>query len=178
MAQPGKPDVKLVQKAVQGNRKAFKELFDRHFQAVYNYALMLAGDPALAEDITQETFIRAHKNLHRLGPPWNFHAWVFRLARNYFIDQIRKERDLYPLEEDVQVISPRPSPEREQISKDAADRVHSTLGRLPVRQGGSDSGVQARRARSGLLLPREATRLYCDPAAQGAGSCQSLLLRQ
>lgn len=134
MAQPGKPGPKLVQKAAQGNRKAFRELFNYHFQAVYNYALALAGDPALAEDITQETFIRAHKNLHRLGPPWNFHAWVFRLARNYFIDQIRKDRNLLPLEEDFQVISPRPGPEREKISQDTADRVHSTLGMLPVRQ--------------------------------------------
>ena len=133
MAQPGKPGPKLVQKAAQGNRKAFKELFNHYFQAVYNYALTLAGDPALAEDITQETFIRAHKNLHRLGPPWNFHAWIFRMARNYFIDQIRKERDLYQLEDDAQVISHRPGPEREQIARDAADRVHRTLGRLTVR---------------------------------------------
>ena len=134
MAQPGNQDPKLVQKAAQGNRKAFRELFNRYFQAVYNYALTLACDPALAEDITQETFIRAHKNLHRLGPPWNFHAWVFCLARNYFIDQIRKDRDLLPLKEDFQVISPRPGPEREKIAQDAAERVHSTLGLLPVRQ--------------------------------------------
>jgi RNA polymerase sigma-70 factor (ECF subfamily) len=134
MAQPGKPVPKLVQKAAQGNRKAFRELFDRYFQAVYNYSLTLTGDPAQAEDITQETFIRAHKNLHRLGPPWNFHAWVFRLARNYFIDQFRKDRDLYPLEEDVQVISDRPGPEREKITRDTADSVHSTLSKLSVRQ--------------------------------------------
>lgn len=134
MAQPGTSDPKLVQKAAQGNRKAFRELFNRYFQAVYNFALTLASDPALAEDITQETFIRAHKNLHRLGPPWNFHAWVFRLARNYFIDQIRKDKNLLPLEEDAQVISPSPGPEREKMTQDAATRVHSTLGKLSVRQ--------------------------------------------
>ncbi len=134
MAHPDKQDPKLVQQAAQGNRKAFKALFDLNFQAVYNFALTLSGDPALAEDITQETFIRAHHNLHRLGPPWNFHAWVFRLARNYFIDQIRKDRDLFPLEEDIQVISPKPGPEGEKITRDTADSVHGTLGRLPVRQ--------------------------------------------
>ncbi len=134
MAQPGKHDPKLVQKAAQGNRKAFKELFDLNFQAVYNFALTLSGDPALAEDITQETFIRAHHNLHRLGPPWNFPAWVFRLARNYFIDQIRKDRDLFPLEEDIQVISLKPGPEREKISRDTVDSVHGTLAKLSVRQ--------------------------------------------
>lgn len=134
MAQAGNQDPKLVQKAAQGNQKAFRELFTRYFQAVYNFALTLSSDPAQAEDITQEAFIRAHKNLPSLGPPWNFHAWVFRLARNYFIDQIRKDRDLLPLKEDAQVISPGPGPERERISQDAADSVHSALEMLPVRQ--------------------------------------------
>jgi RNA polymerase sigma-70 factor (ECF subfamily) len=134
MAQPDRSEQKLVQKAVGGNRKAFKELFERYFQAVYNYALTLSHDPALAEDLTQEAFIRAHKNLHRLGPPWNFHAWIFRMTRNYFIDLVRKDRDLYQLEEEKQVISPGPGPEREAISQDAAEKVHSTLNRLPDKQ--------------------------------------------
>jgi len=134
MAQPGKSDPTLVQKAARGDRKAFRALFNRYFQAVYNFALTLACDPAQAEDITQEAFIRAHANIHRLGPPWNFRAWIFRLARNYFIDQIRKERDLDQLEDDAQVISPGPGPEREKISQDTAERVHSTLNRLPFRQ--------------------------------------------
>ena len=134
MAQPGSTDQKLVQSAVGGNRKAFRELFNRYFQALYNYALTLTRDPALAEDITQEAFIRAHTNLSKLGPPWNFHAWIFRLARNYFIDLIRKERDLEELEDERQVISAGPSPERETFSREVSDRVHSTLARLPERQ--------------------------------------------
>ena len=134
MAQPASSDQKLVQSAVRGNRKAFRELFDRYFQALYNYALTLTRDPALAEDITQETFIRAHNNLSKLGPPWNFHAWIFRLARNYFIDLIRKERDLEELEDERQVISTGPSPERETFSREVSDRVHSTLASLPDRQ--------------------------------------------
>lgn len=134
MAQPASSDQRLVQSAVRGNRKAFRELFDRYFQALYNYTLTLTRDPALAEDITQEAFIRAHTNLSKLGPPWNFHAWIFRLARNYFIDLVRKERDLEQLEDERQVISTGPSPEREAFSREVSDRVHSTLANLPDRQ--------------------------------------------
>ena len=54
MVQPSNPDLQLVQKAVNGNRKAFTTLFNRYFQSVYNFALMLSRDPALAEDLTQE----------------------------------------------------------------------------------------------------------------------------
>ena len=99
MTQPSNPDVRLVQKAAKGDRKAFTTLFYRYFQSVYNYALTLCRDPAMAEDLTQEAFIRAHTNLDRFGSPWNFRTWIFRLAHNYFIDLIRKEREVDSLEE-------------------------------------------------------------------------------
>ena len=130
MAQPSNPDLQLVQKAVNGNRKAFTSLFNRYFQSVYNFALMLSHDPALAEDLTQEAFIRAHANLERLGPPWNFRAWIFRLTRNYFIDLTRKDRDVDPLEEDTPLRSKGPGPEKETMSREAANRVQNTLNKL------------------------------------------------
>ena len=130
MAQPSNPDLQLVQKAVKGNRKAFTTLFNRYFQSVYNFALMLSCDPALAEDLTQEAFIRAHANLDRLGPPWNFRAWIFRLTRNYFIDLTRKDRNVDPLEEDTPVRSEGPGPEKETMSRETAYRVHNTLNTL------------------------------------------------
>jgi len=132
MAQPIKPDLQLVQKAVKGNRKAFTTLFDRHFQSVYNFALMLSSNPALAEDLTQEAFIRAHANLNRLGPPWNFRSWIFRLTRNYFIDLTRKDRDVDPLEEGIPVKSPGPGPEKETMLRETADRVQNTLNKLSI----------------------------------------------
>jgi len=130
MAQPSNPDLQLVQKAVNGNRKAFTTLFNRYFQSVYNFALMLSRDPALAEDLTQEAFIRAHANLDRLGPPWNFRAWIFRLTRNYFFDLTRKDRNVDPLEEDTPVRSEGPGPEKETMSREAAYRVQNTLNKL------------------------------------------------
>jgi len=130
MAQPSTPDLQLVQKAVNGNRKAFTSLFNRYFQSVYNFALMLSRDPALAEDLTQEAFIRAHANLDRLGPPWNFRAWIFRLTRNYFTDLTRKDRNIDPLEEDTPVRSTGPGPERETMSREAANQVQNTLNKL------------------------------------------------
>lgn len=132
MSQSTIPDVQLVQKAAKGDRKAFATLFDQYFQSVYNFALSLCRDPAMAEDLTQEAFIRAHANLDRFGPPWNFRTWVFRLTRNYFIDLTRKEREIEPLEEGHQVKSADPSPEKETMLREVADRVQSTLDRLRV----------------------------------------------
>ena len=133
MVQPINPEVQLVQKAVNGNRKAFTTLFNRYFHSVYNYALTLSHDPAMAEDLTQEAFIRAHANLARFGPPWNFRTWIFRLARNYFIDLIRKEHGVEPLEEGEHVISTSPGPEKETLNREVADRVQNTLNQLQVK---------------------------------------------
>ena len=130
MAQVNNPDVGLVQKAAKGNRRAFTTLFNRYFQSVYNYALMLCRDPSLAEDLTQEAFIRAHNNLDRFGPPWNFRTWIFRLTHNHFIDLTRKERDVDPLEEGDRVIAKDLGPELETQRSETADRVHNTLGGL------------------------------------------------
>lgn len=132
MTQPSNPDVRLVQKAAKGDRKAFTTLFYRYFQSVYNYALTLCRDPAMAEDLTQEAFIRAHTNLDRFGSPWNFRTWIFRLAHNYFIDLIRKEREVDSLEEGEHVISANPSPEKETLLRETADRVKNTLDQLSV----------------------------------------------
>lgn len=131
MVQRENPDLQLVQKAVKGNRKAFTSLFNRYFQAVYNYALTLSRDPAVAEDLTQEAFIRAHANLHKLGPPFNFRAWIFSLTRNYFIDTTRKEKGVEQLEEEFKVVSPNPGPEKEAMLTEGAERVHHTLNTLP-----------------------------------------------
>lgn len=132
MTQPSNPDLQLVQKAVKGDRRAFTTLFYRYFQSVYNYALMLCRDPAMAEDLTQEAFIRAHSNLARFSSPWNFRTWIFRLTHNYFIDLIRKEREVDPLEEGDHVISTSPGPEKEILMREVADRVQGALDQLRV----------------------------------------------
>jgi RNA polymerase sigma factor (sigma-70 family) len=130
MVSSNNQEIKLVQRAVRGNQKAFTTLFNKYFTSVYNFALMLSRDPAMAEDLTQEAFIRAHSKIRGLGPPWNFRAWIFRLTRNYFIDQTRKEREVDPLEEGEPVKSTGPGPEKETMSRETAGRVQGTLNKM------------------------------------------------
>lgn len=127
MTQEKKLNKELIQRTLLGDVEAFAELFREHFQPVYNYALSLCNDPASAEDLTQEAFIRAHANLERFGPPWNFRTWMFRLTRNYFIDLTRKERKVEPLEEGYNVLSTDPSPEKETLMNEVANKVQRTL---------------------------------------------------
>lgn len=78
-----KDDIKkLVLQAAQGNKAAFGALYEETGRTVYFSCLKLLGDPQLAEDITQETYLKALQKLGTLAQPENFPAWVNRIGIN------------------------------------------------------------------------------------------------
>lgn len=78
-----KDDIKkLVLQAAQGNKAAFDALYEETGRTVYFSCLKLLGDPQLAEDITQETYLTALQKLGTLAQPENFPAWVNRIGIN------------------------------------------------------------------------------------------------
>jgi RNA polymerase sigma-70 factor (ECF subfamily) len=123
-------EIDLVQRAARGDASAFTSLFERYFQSVYNYALSMCGDPAQAEDLTQEAFIRAHENLSKLGPPWHFRPWIFRMTRNLFIDLTRRSHPAEALDDSMPLPASGPSPESRAVIREVAERVRETLGEM------------------------------------------------
>jgi len=130
---PDEIEVQLIQRAARGDRQAFTSLFELYFQSVYNYALSLSNDPATAEDLTQEAFIKAHTHLPSFKPPWNFRSWIFRMTRNLFLDLIRSRHDMDSFDDVSPVPAPGPSPESRVMAGEGARRVRRALERLSVR---------------------------------------------
>lgn len=125
-------DILLIQRAARGDIDAFETLFQTHFQAVYDYTLHLSGDPALAEDLTQETFLRAHRSLSRFGPPWKIRPWLFQITRNLIRDDSRRGRDLLDVDEtDISLRDPQPGPEQTLLSTERSVRIRTALRGLP-----------------------------------------------
>jgi RNA polymerase sigma-70 factor (ECF subfamily) len=91
------PDEKLVRRAQKGDKAAFAELFTRYEGRIFGYIYRMVGDRAWAEDIAQEAFIQAHQYLNRLGPPYDFKSWVYRIAGNLALDGLRRYRHQVPL---------------------------------------------------------------------------------
>ncbi len=82
-------DAAAVALARDGDSDAFRALVERHSRAVYRLAYRMTGSPQDAEDVVQETFLRAYRQLARFESRANFGTWVHRIAVNCSIDLIR-----------------------------------------------------------------------------------------
>ena len=101
-----KDDIKkLVLQAAQGNKAAFGALYEETGRTVYFSCLKLLGDPQLAEDITQETYLTALQKLGTLAQPENFPAWVNRIGINlckmHFRNNAAPEENLEEIIEEI-----------------------------------------------------------------------------
>jgi RNA polymerase sigma-70 factor (ECF subfamily) len=84
------PDSLLVAKAKKGDWSAFEQLFWRYHEKVYTFVWHFLQSRELAEDVTQDTFIKAWESLHSLKSNDAFQAWLHQIARRLCLDALRK----------------------------------------------------------------------------------------
>jgi RNA polymerase sigma-70 factor (ECF subfamily) len=89
-----KTDTEVIQESLGGDTGAFAVLVERHLNAVYKFAYYYVRDAAEAEDIAQETFMRAWKHLKKFDREKNFKTWLFAIAKNAALDFIKKKKPL------------------------------------------------------------------------------------
>ncbi len=94
-------DARLVEKVVAGDGEAFRQLVERYQRPVYGLLLRMVRAPALAEDLAQETLIKAYRAIATFDRTRQFSSWLFKIAHNTAIDHLRKKRPpTVPLETD------------------------------------------------------------------------------
>lgn len=124
-------DAILIRRCQKGDQRAFRLLYERYAPQVYGFLLGYLRDPDLAEDMTQETFVRVWQALPRYREQGQFRAWLFRIARRLAIDaeRHRKARPTVPLlapQRDAQADDPAHLLEHQQ----AVEELMEALGRL------------------------------------------------
>ncbi|QQS50079.1 MAG: sigma-70 family RNA polymerase sigma factor [Bacteroidota bacterium] len=92
LSEKAQRDFLLVQRAIQGEQKAYTELLDRYKDAIYFMLLKMVNNASDAEDLTIEAFGKAFKNLEQYTPNFAFSTWLFKIATNNCIDFIRKKK--------------------------------------------------------------------------------------
>lgn len=84
-------DLKVIDRALHGDSKAYAELLTRYRDSVYYVLLRMVNNPSDAEDLTIEAFGKAFHNLAKYVPSHAFSTWLFRIATNNCIDFMRKK---------------------------------------------------------------------------------------
>jgi RNA polymerase sigma-70 factor (ECF subfamily) len=83
------PDFGVLRKAQRGDERAFSLIVRAYETPVFNYVLRLVGDRSLAEDLTQEVFIRVFQGLPKFSLRSKFTTWLFQVTKNRVLDELR-----------------------------------------------------------------------------------------
>jgi len=128
-------DREVVTLAKAGKEAAYRELLRRYERPVFSLIYRMVRNRALAEDLAQETFIKVLNALESYRPEYKFSSWVFKIANNAAIDQLRR-REVDTLSLDG-APDARTADEVEATALQAVDRQESPLAELESRELGS-----------------------------------------
>ena len=123
----------LVTAAAQGESAAFTELYETYGRNVYNLVLRSTRDPATAEDLCQEIWVKAYRQLRELREPGAFATWLYRIASRTCVDHARR-RPLATMAELPERPSDEPGPEAQAVRHEQEGLAWEALAALPARQ--------------------------------------------
>ena len=123
----------------RGDPAAFEALLERYQNRLYRYLLRMVREPAMAEDLFQQTWLRVAEKIRSYNPQRSFEAWLFSVARNLAIDHFRRYKP-ESLDEPLatgetradQLVGAGPTALEAVIVRERSSRLAATLGELPV----------------------------------------------
>lgn len=121
----------------RGLRRRDPDLLDhligQYHYRLFRYLLSLAGTREAAEDLFQETWVRVLERGHQYNARWKFGTWLFTIARNLYLDHLRRKSPGASLDEAMEVAEPAgdsPSPFDRQIEREESERVALAMERV------------------------------------------------
>ena len=141
-------DTMLIREAQRGNRAAFEELVRHYDQAVLRLAMHLTGSEHEAQDIYQDAFLKAYKNMGNFRFECSFYTWIYRIVTNLCLDHLRKRQvrkedapvatdadgEQYDVLDQVPDARAGANPERDLMRRELGNRINSALDRLTPRE--------------------------------------------
>jgi RNA polymerase sigma-70 factor (ECF subfamily) len=133
-------DSDLIKQYFGGDERALDNLVGRYFKQVFFFAKTYVKNDATAEDITQEVFVKAWKNLKKFEPDKKFKTWLFQITKNTCIDFLRKYKNFVAPEsideeqmaENLERITDKtPLPEELFETAEFSQKLENILARLP-----------------------------------------------
>ena len=132
LIQTKETETDLVEQARQGDRHAFGELVCRYYPGVVQVVYRLCGDPGLAQDMAQETFMRAWIKFQSFHPQSSLRNWFYRIAVNATLDELRRRSEVTLEDESIQMLADQAdSPETVLIKKERTAFLQMAMQSLP-----------------------------------------------
>ena len=135
------PDEEIVERVLAGDLEAYALLVRRYQERLVNFLNRIVRDLETAHDLTQEVFVKVYNALDRFDPAYRFSTWIFRIAHNLGIDEIRKRRlPTVPVERtnpgddstwELPLESDDPSPYRDLRNRERGTAIHEAIEELP-----------------------------------------------
>ena len=128
-------DQEIVGWAREGHERAYRELVRRYERPIFSLVYRMVRDRELAEDLTQETFVKALNAIESYRPEFKFSSWIFKIANNATIDHLRRrELDTLPIEGARSATTPERA---EATALQIKDRGENPLEEMESRELGS-----------------------------------------
>jgi RNA polymerase sigma-70 factor (ECF subfamily) len=163
-------DQAVVEQARAGDADAFRVLVERHSRALFRLAFRMTGNESDAEDVVQEAFLRAYRQLHKFDERASFGTWLYRIASNCALDLVRS-RNRRGLQEPIHdsegqdpllsLASAAPTPDRLALSGEVRERVAEAMNELSA----AERMAFVLRHYEGMGIEEVSGVLGCQPGA-------------
>jgi RNA polymerase sigma factor (sigma-70 family) len=125
-------DEHIMETVKDGNLQQASILFDRYHKRIFNFLARMSADTQIAEDLTQNVFLRLLKYRHTYKPEMKFQSWIYQMARNAFADHYQYQKQRMPVRMEIEKLSDRlpevmDALDQEEIEK----RLIQALAKLP-----------------------------------------------
>lgn len=133
-------DATAVARARAGDSEAFRLLVERHSRALFKLAYRMTGNEHDAEDVVQEAFLKAYRNLDRFEERSQVSSWLYRIASNCAFDALRRRQrrdspnDSLDVEDAPELAAPVPGPDRLALGGDVRRGLEAALERMSARE--------------------------------------------
>lgn len=94
-------ELELISKAKDGNKSALNTLLKDNLNILKGYVVKMVGDPHLAQDIIQDTMLKAVLNINKFQPKAKFSTWLVKIATNVYRDYLRKNKSFELVDENI-----------------------------------------------------------------------------
>lgn len=126
-------DQELIKRVLAGDRRAYNPLVERYQRAIYSHARRMLRDHDQADEVAQETFVRAYVNLKKYDGRYRFYTWIITIATNLCHDALSARKRSQPLEL-VEEQASDCDPLEDTAGADSCQRIRAEIDRLPSEQ--------------------------------------------